>query len=119
MIRREAFEDIGGFDPAFHPAWYEDVDFCRRLKARGWEIYFAPYAEFFHEGGYSAEVLGKQAFMEVYYRNQIRYARKHFRRMAVVAVKASIVAGMLARMVARPRDVMAHAKVLWGAFARW
>src|SRR5215472_8193093 len=42
MIRRDAYDDVGGFDEQFYPAWYEDVDFCRRLKAEGWEIYFVP-----------------------------------------------------------------------------
>src|SRR5689334_21635613 len=40
MIRRDAFDEIGGFDEQFYPAWYEDVDFCRRVKEKGWEIYF-------------------------------------------------------------------------------
>src|SRR5215831_8515492 len=47
MIRREAHEDVGRFDEQFYPAWYEDVDFCWKLKRRGWEVYFAPQAEFF------------------------------------------------------------------------
>src|SRR5262245_15943969 len=29
MIRRAAYEEIGGFDEQFYPAWYEDVDFCQ------------------------------------------------------------------------------------------
>src|SRR5262245_49494770 len=48
MIRRDAYDDVGGFDERFYPAWYEDVDFCQQLKAHGWEIYFAPQAEFPH-----------------------------------------------------------------------
>ena len=40
MVRRDAYEDAGGFDEQFYPAWYEDVDFCQRLKAKGWDILF-------------------------------------------------------------------------------
>src|SRR5262245_53882733 len=73
MVRREAYDAIGGFDEQFFPAWYEDVDFCQRLKSAGWEIYFVPNAKFHHVGGYAAELLGARAFAEAYYRNQLRY----------------------------------------------
>src|SRR5688572_8205212 len=97
MIRRDAYDDIGGFDEQFFPAWYEDVDFCRRLKAKGWDIYFAPKAEFVHEGGYSAEALGSEKFVLAYYSNQARYATKHLGSVGSAAVRASIAAGMIGR----------------------
>ncbi len=115
MVRRDAFDQVGGFDEKFYPAWYEDVDFCRRLNAAGWEIYFAPHAEFQHEGGYSAGALGAEDFARAYYSNQARYARKHFGSAAAALVRASIAAGMLGRMLARPRQARAYAKTLWEA----
>ena len=27
LVRRAAFDAVGGFDADFHPAWFEDVDF--------------------------------------------------------------------------------------------
>lgn len=119
MIRRDAYDEIGGFDEQFHPAWYEDVDFCRRLRAAGWEIYFAPKAEFHHEGGYSAGAMGFEDFTRAYYSNQTRYAHKHLGGAAAAAIRASIAAGMIGRMVARPRNARAYAKVLWGALRGW
>ena len=89
MVRRAAFQSIGGFDEQFFPAWYEDVDFCRRLIEAGWDIYFAPEAEFLHEGGYSAKAMGRRAFIEAYYHNQWRYAYKHCFRLDAYAVRAS------------------------------
>ncbi len=29
LLRREAWEAVGGFDEQFQPAWFEDVDFCK------------------------------------------------------------------------------------------
>jgi hypothetical protein len=112
MIRRDAYESIGGFDERFYPAWYEDVDFCFRLKESGWEIYFLSMAKFIHEGGYSAGALGSEKFVNAYYGNQMRYAQKHFGRAGSAAVRASVVAGMLGRMLARPTQAAAYGKVL-------
>ena len=115
MIRRDAYEEAQGFDEQFYPAWYEDVDFCRRVKAQGWEIFFLPAAEFLHSGGYSAETLGSESFLNAYYGNQLRYARKHFGSMGSVAVRASVAAGMIGRMIARPQQAKAYRKVFFGA----
>jgi N-acetylglucosaminyl-diphospho-decaprenol L-rhamnosyltransferase len=51
-IRREAFEDVGGFDDAFF-MYAEEVDLCYRLRQRGWEVHFAPVADVVHVGGAS------------------------------------------------------------------
>jgi GT2 family glycosyltransferase len=119
MVRREAFDEIGGFDARFYPAWYEDVDFCWRLKAAGWEIYFAPTAEFRHEGGYSAAALGATAFAEAYYHNQLRFVQKHFSGLGTLLVRASMVAGMAVRMALRPARADAYGRVFLGALLRW
>jgi N-acetylglucosaminyl-diphospho-decaprenol L-rhamnosyltransferase len=119
MIRRDAFEDAGGFDEQFYPAWYEDVDFCQRLKARGWDIYFAPRAEFLHEGGYSANAMGTESFLRSYYVNQVRYAQKHFGRFGSAAVRLSIAAGMIGRIIGRPKRASSYGKVFIGALKGW
>ena len=119
MIRRDAYDDAGGFDEQFYPAWYEDVDFCLRIKALGWEIFFVPAAEFLHTGGYSAGALGSESFVRAYYSNQMRYARKHFGSIGSAAVRASIAAGMIGRMIGRPREAKAYGKAFIGALKGW
>src|SRR4051794_37931657 len=51
LIRREVFDEIGELDEQFQPAWFEDVDFCRRLKSAGKPIYAVPAARARHFGG--------------------------------------------------------------------
>ena len=41
MVRREAFEKLGGFDPAFF-AYYEDTDLSWRMRKAGWKIMYEP-----------------------------------------------------------------------------
>jgi hypothetical protein len=115
MIRRDAYEDVDGFDEGFYPAWYEDVDFCKRLHEKGWDIYFLPDAKFLHEGGYSADAMGAQTFLRAYYGNQLRYARKHFGALGRAAVWTSIALGMLGRMIGKPKRAAAYGKALFGA----
>jgi len=119
MIRRDAYDEAEVFDEQFFPAWYEDVDFCCRIKARGWEIFFLPAAEFVHAGGYSAAALGSERFVRAYYRNQLRYAQKHFGPVSSVAIRISVAAGMIGRMIGRPPQAGAYGRVLLGALKGW
>jgi N-acetylglucosaminyl-diphospho-decaprenol L-rhamnosyltransferase len=48
VFRREAFAAVGGFDERFF-MYYEDVDICRRLRARGWSIVLQPAAVVVHD----------------------------------------------------------------------
>ncbi len=77
MVRAELFDRLGGLDERFSPAWWEDVDFCRRLLATGARIRYEPAAVFRHGGGASVARLGRHEFARLYYRNLRRYVRKH------------------------------------------
>ena len=35
LVRGSVWQELGGLDERFHPLWFEDVDFCQRLKQRG------------------------------------------------------------------------------------
>ena len=124
LVRRAAFEAVGGFDEQFSPVWFEDVDFCKRLRDRGWDVYFVPAAGFRHLGGVSMRGLGRAGQKRVFYRNLERYVRKHHGRAAAATVKAMLVAGMSMRMAGSAlkadRDgVQAFAGVLGGTLTGW
>jgi N-acetylglucosaminyl-diphospho-decaprenol L-rhamnosyltransferase len=119
LVRREAYDAVNGFDERFLPAWYEDVDFCKSLALAGWEVRFSHAAKFLHEGGYSAKALGARAFATAYYRNQLQYIRKHFSVVGSFFVRLSIVAGMTARMIAKPSRADACWTAISGALGGW
>lgn len=124
LVRRSAFESVGGFDEQFSPVWFEDVDFCKRLRDRGWDVYFVPGAVFRHIGGVSMRGLGRARQKRVFYRNLERYVRKHHGRAAAATVKAMLVAGMSLRVAGSAlkadRDGMhAFAGVLGGTLTGW
>jgi N-acetylglucosaminyl-diphospho-decaprenol L-rhamnosyltransferase len=76
LVRRDAFDDAGGWDEDFE-FWYEDVDLARRLKARG-EVLYVPAARVAHAGGQSARRLSRAQVVSRHYRGALLYAHKHF-----------------------------------------
>lgn len=77
LLRKEAWESVGGFDESFAPAWFEDVDLCRRLREGGWRLLYFPGLFVYHRGGAALERLGYQSFLSIYYANLLRYLKKH------------------------------------------
>lgn len=47
MIRRQALEDVGYFDERFF-LYFEDVDYCRRMWEKNWEVHYVAEAEVYH-----------------------------------------------------------------------
>lgn len=52
-VRREAYNQVGGFDQDFF-FYAEDADFCDRLRQAGWGVRFLPSATVIHVGGASS-----------------------------------------------------------------
>ena len=52
LLRREAVDAVGGFDPAIF-LYYEDEDLCLRLREKGWSLVLVPQAAARHIGGAS------------------------------------------------------------------
>lgn len=59
LIRREAFDAVGGFDERY-PLYFEDVDFCVRLAEAGWQTVYDPGVKMdhFHQGESRKSLLG-------------------------------------------------------------
>ena len=55
MFRREVWQQLGGLDEEFYPIWFEDVDFCKRLRDHGYQVYYEPRAVAVHRGGHSIQ----------------------------------------------------------------
>jgi N-acetylglucosaminyl-diphospho-decaprenol L-rhamnosyltransferase len=101
MVRRDAWQLVGGFDESFYPLWFEDVDFCRRLKLAGLRIFHVPTAVAFHLGAHSIRKLPLGLRELYWYGSLLRYASKHFTPFKRRLVCCSVVAGSVIRAICK------------------
>jgi O-antigen biosynthesis protein len=53
IVRRRLWEEIGGFDDRYAPAYYEDADLAFEVRARGYKVVYQPLAAVVHVEGAS------------------------------------------------------------------
>jgi GT2 family glycosyltransferase len=101
LLRKEVWEEWR-FDESFAPAWFEDVDFCKRVAARGWELRYFPDLQAVHHGGLALETMPYSSFLRTYYGNLLKYFRKHHpTRYAMLWLPVKV--GAWARLALRPK----------------
>lgn len=49
MIKREKFEELGGFDEEEFPVTFNDIDLCLKALNKGYRNIMTPYALFYHD----------------------------------------------------------------------
>jgi GT2 family glycosyltransferase len=98
LVRRDAAEQIGWFDPAFF-VYSDEVDFCKRLRDSGWRTLYVPQAVAIHHEQLSTGAVPERRIVELS-RNRDRYMRKHHTRPAAWAVRLLTAFTYAARSVA-------------------
>lgn len=71
LIRRAAWLDVGPLDEGYF-MYLEEVDWCRRARARGWQIWHHPGAVVVHHGGSSTRQQ-PDAMAAQLWRSRLRY----------------------------------------------
>ncbi|NMC14337.1 MAG: glycosyltransferase family 2 protein [Chloroflexi bacterium] len=79
LLKKTVVEKVGLFDESFFPAYYEDLDFCLRIRRGGFKIYINPKAKLWHK--VSASSGGECNPFERYHmaRNSGYYFRKNMK----------------------------------------
>jgi len=99
MFRREAFEELGGWDEQFHPVWFEDVDFFMRLRNAGWKVRFVPSVRATHGGGHSVGALDAASRRSYWYGSLLRYSAKHLGPLRTRFVAGAVILGVAGRLL--------------------
>lgn len=76
MVKREVFEKVGLFDSKYF-LYYEDNDFCQRVKGKGYGVMYAPRAILWHKNAGSAG--GSGSTLQDYYitRNRLLFGMRY------------------------------------------
>jgi N-acetylglucosaminyl-diphospho-decaprenol L-rhamnosyltransferase len=74
LVRRSAYEQIGGFDEAYF-MYVEEVDLCWRLGRAGWRVVYLPTAEVTHLQGVSTNRHPYRMIFE-HHRSLLRFASR-------------------------------------------
>jgi GT2 family glycosyltransferase len=98
LVRREVYEQIGGFDEEFF-LYAEETDWQRRMTDKGWKIVFTPQAQVTHLGGASG-ASEKVKVNSHFFEGLDRYERKHHGLGGLLVLRLAMTLGCLARAVA-------------------
>ncbi|MFQ3675845.1 MAG: glycosyltransferase family 2 protein [Endomicrobiia bacterium] len=77
MVRREVIEKIGLLDENFLAYW-EEIDWCKRILEAGYKIYYLHTAQIIHCWQVSMNKLGKEKKEKIFYNSMLYYYKKHF-----------------------------------------
>jgi N-acetylglucosaminyl-diphospho-decaprenol L-rhamnosyltransferase len=95
LARRQAFDELGGFDEAYF-MYAEDIDLCWRAKQAGWKVKYVPVATVTHLQGASTN-LHPYRMLAAHHRSAYRFASRtvHGWRRAALPGVAVVLAARL------------------------
>ncbi len=76
MVKKEVIEKVGGMFEDFF-LYYEELDWCERIRRAGFEIWIEPRAKVFHK---ESVTVGALSPLKTYYlnRNRVYFMRRNF-----------------------------------------
>jgi N-acetylglucosaminyl-diphospho-decaprenol L-rhamnosyltransferase len=95
LVRRAAFDLVGGFDPGYF-MYFEDTDLGERLGRAGWQNVYVPSAVVVHTGGHATE-RDKRRMLAEHHRSAWRYLSQRYAGWRWAPVRWALRAGLAAR----------------------
>ena len=96
-IKRNAFQQIGGFNQAYF-MYFEEVDLCYRLANAGWQVHFAPLLTLEHLGGSSTA--HQRAEMQIhFYQSNVEFYRRNYPRHRLTELLILMRTGFVFRLL--------------------
>jgi GT2 family glycosyltransferase len=74
LVRRTAWDDVGPLDEGYF-MYLEEVDWCQRARARGWQIWYEPRALAIHHAGAATRQQPNAMFAQLW-RSRLRYYQR-------------------------------------------
>jgi len=95
LVRRKAIEDVGLLDEDFF-MYYEDADWCYRMRKRDWKVFYYPFFEIVHyvcrdDVGFSPAVFVER------YKSAYYYFQKHRGKKILFLLRLLVSSGLVIR----------------------
>jgi GT2 family glycosyltransferase len=113
VVRRDAVQSVGLLDEGYF-LFFEETDWCYRMKGAGWKVYHVPQFQIVHFQGKSAAGEKKRAKLE-YYRSRYRFFKKNRGRWAWLLLHI----GLLIKLVVELISLTAVCLVTLFAIEKW
>jgi len=97
LLRREAFDEVAGFDESYF-FFLEETDLALRMRGAGWKVVHEPRARAAHVQGGTAKTYQAAARIE-FYRSRYLFFRKHYGKLAHAILKTVLVANLTLNVV--------------------
>ncbi len=98
LIRREAIGEVGCLDERFFVYW-EDCDWCRRFRERGWKVAYAPFlGPVMHKAGATSKkhpVFSQYHFHKSAFLLYEKYDNSFMKMGSAVALLGAIIRGLI------------------------
>ncbi|MCW2746626.1 MAG: glycosyltransferase [Mycobacterium sp.] len=113
LLRTEAFDAVGGFDPSFW-MYFEDLDLGARLTDAGWQNVYVPTAVVAHEGGHASRRTPK-LMLKAHHRSAYLYLSRVYAGPQHLLTRLVLRAGLALRYLVATLPGTVGAKVGEGA----
>ena len=78
LISRAKWDELGGFDAEYYPAYWEDIDLSFRARKKGWHVLFEHNAQVFHRHETTnQDAFGRNKMDVMSIKNAFVFGRKH------------------------------------------
>ncbi len=101
LIRRSAFDQIGGFDEDYF-MYFEDVDLGFRLGKADWISLYNPEASVMHTGAHSTRTESRR-MLEVHHESAYHYLQKKYSAPYLAPLRLALRVGLKARSAVQVR----------------
>jgi len=117
FVRRQVYEQVGGFDEQFF-MYSEELDWCYRTQRAGWQIIYLPTAQVTHYEGKSSEQA--VAARDIHFHSsKVRFFRKYYGARAAETLRAFLLAMFALQIVEESiKWLLGHKRALRAARVR-
>lgn len=119
LVRRTAIQEVGVLDERFS-MYAEEMDWCFRMRQRGWQVYYLPDAEIIHVGG--ASTPRNKALKRLRLRtSELLFFSKHYSKRQMLTLRGLIlvvslprtISSMLCNLIAPSLKNREHLSIEW------